>query len=118
MKVLYGAIVLVAAVGLAGPASAQNKVNIVYPIQGATYPITDPAPGTLSSHYLTASFSVTCSGGSHNVEWSFDTDTIGSAKFYDQISVQQVWKLPGGKHLFWVDAGNCGKERVTFKVGQ
>lgn len=41
----------------------QVKVNIVYPINGATYPITDPAPGLIKSSYFTSSFSVTCGGG-------------------------------------------------------
>ena len=41
-KVLSAAFVLIALLGLAGAAGAQTPVNIVYPINGATYPITDP----------------------------------------------------------------------------
>lgn len=60
---------------------------------------------------------MTCSGGSHGIKWGVDPDTLGSSEFYDQTSVQQVWKLPGGSHYFWVDAGRCGKEKVKFTVG-
>ena len=94
------------------------SVNIVYPINGGSYPITDPAPGALNSAYFTASFSVTCGGGPHEVKWGFDASpALGKAKFYDMISVQFVHKLPGGIHYFWVDAGNCGKAKVKFKIG-
>jgi len=102
--------------GLVGAASA--AVNIVYPIDGGTYPIADPAPGALNSTYFTTSFSVTCSGGGHGVKWGVDKIQLGQARFYDQLSEQQVWKLPGGKHVFWVDAGRrCGVQRVRFKIG-
>ncbi len=94
---------------------ANAPVNIVYPINGSTYPITDPASGPLKSHYFTASFSVTC-GGDHSVEWGFDNQPVGEARFYDMISVQQVWKLPGGKHTFWVRS-DCGEDEVAFKIG-
>ena len=100
---------------LAGTASA--AVNIVYPIDGGTYPIADPAPGALKSAYFTTSFSVTCGGGSHGVKWGVDKTQLGQARFYDQISEQQVWKLPGGKHIFWVNAGRCGGQKVLFKIG-
>lgn len=98
--------------------ASMASVNIVYPINGGSYPITDPAPGVLASAYFTASFSVTCDGGPHAVAWGFDASpALGKAKFYDQISVQFVHKLPGGSHYFWVDAGDCGKARVKFKIG-
>ncbi len=106
---------LIAVVVFAAPAAAQN-VTIVYPIDGETYPITDPAPGALHSHYFTASFSVTCQGD-HDVEWGFDGGSVGKARFYDMLSTQQVWKLPGGKHEFYVNAGRCGTERVAFVIG-
>lgn len=94
------------------------SVNIVYPINGATYPITDPAPGALKSAYFTSSFSVTCSGGPRTVEWGFDgAAALGSAKFFDQISVQFVHKLKGGAHVFWVKAGHCGDAKVKFRLG-
>jgi hypothetical protein len=101
--------------GLAGAASA--GVNIVYPIDGGTYPITDPATGALKSAYFTTSFGVTCSGGAHGVKWGVDKIQLGSAKFYDQLSEQQVWKLQGGEHVFWVDAGRCGSQKVKFMIG-
>lgn len=93
------------------------SVNIVYPISGGNYPIRDPA-SPVRSAYITASFSVTCGGGPQAVKWGFDnlTRTLGRAKFYDQISVQFTYKLARGRHIFWVDAGNCGKKRVRFNV--
>ena len=90
-------------------------VNIVYPINGESYPKTDPAGVNLRSAYLTFSFSVTKSGGSYNVEWGVDNQTLGSAKYYDMYSAQFVWKLPGGKHEFWVK-GDSGSDSVTFVV--
>ena len=106
-----------AIVCVASLASAQS-VNIVYPIDGRTYPIMDPSPGALHSAYFTSSFGVTCPGGGHAVKWGFDKTVIGTAQFYDQISEQQVWKLPGGAHVFWVDAGKCGTKRVKFMIGR
>ena len=49
-----GGLVIIAAVlfALAGAAQAQAPVNIVYPIDGGSYPITDPAPGALLSAYF------------------------------------------------------------------
>ncbi|HEX7183083.1 MAG TPA: hypothetical protein VF756_14670 [Thermoanaerobaculia bacterium] len=118
MKKLLGVFAFaVFALVLAAPASAQTPVNIVYPIHGGTYPITDPAPGALLSAYFTSSFSVTCSGGAYKVEWGFDAGpAVGSATFYDQISVQFVDKLPGGDHIFWVKS-DCGDSRVRFRIG-
>jgi len=117
MRRLFAALVFaVLAVVLAPPVQAQAPVNIVYPINGAKYPITDPAPGALHSAYFTASFSVTCSGD-HTVEWGFDAaPAIGKSLFYDQTSVQFVHKLAGGNHTFWVRA-NCGKSEVKFRIG-
>ncbi len=117
MKIFFGAIiVIVAVIGFAGLTFAE--VNIVYPINGGSYPITDPAPGALGSAYFTASFAVTCPGGGHAVKWGFDRNSVGSANFYDQMSAQQVWKLLGGTHTFWVDAGKCGTEKVKFEIGK
>ena len=93
-------------------------VNIVYPIDGDTYPKMDPGVTKIHSAYFTSSFGVTCEGGPHTVEWGFDGDPpLGKADFYDQISVQFVHKLPGGEHLFWVRAGRCGEAAVKFKIG-
>ncbi|HEV7667283.1 MAG TPA: hypothetical protein VGS22_02085 [Thermoanaerobaculia bacterium] len=102
-------------VGTVG-AFAVTPVNIVYPIHGATYPITDPAPGALNSMYFTSSFSVTCGGGGHSAQWGFDTTAVGSATFYDMFSAQFVHKLPGGAHTFWVNS-DCGNDLVKFRVG-
>lgn len=90
-------------------------VNIVYPIQGGTYPISDPMGAKLQSAYLTFSFSVTKGGGSYSVEWGVDNQTLGNAKYYDMYSAQFVWKLPGGKHEFWVK-GDSGSDSVTFTI--
>ena len=96
--------------------SAQN-VTIVYPMEGAAYRAMEPAPGEVDASYFTASFSVTCAGGPHLVEWGFGSEVIGSASFYEQMSTQQVWKLPRGRHRFWVNAGpDCGRERVKFWI--
>jgi hypothetical protein len=85
-----------------------------YQLQG---PITDPAPGSLKSAYFTTSFSVTC-GGDHKVQWGFDgSPAVGNSTFYDQTSVQFVYKLPGGSHVFWVKS-DCGENRVKFLIGK
>lgn len=99
---------------------AGAAVNIVYPVEGATYPITDPGPGRLRSAYLTFSFCLTLPGGPATVTWGVNRSKLGEAKFYDQYSTQQVWKLPGGKHRFWVRANTAGvahNDQVTFMVG-
>jgi hypothetical protein len=117
MKKLSLAFAILAVVALAGTAQAQAAVNIVYPINGGIYPITNPAPGPLFSAYITSSFSVTCAGGGHNVQWGFDAGpAVGSANFYDQTSTQFVNKLPGGNHTFWVQS-DCGFSQVGFRVG-
>jgi hypothetical protein len=115
MKKIFGLFVLVLLATVAS-ASAQAAVNIVYPIHGGTYPITDPAPGSLNSMYFTSSFSVTCDGGQHTVKWGFDSTTVGSATYYDMFSAQFVHKLPGGNHTFWVTT-SCGSSSVKFNVG-
>ena len=110
------AAVLALCVLAAGPVQAQAPVNIVYPIHGETYAITDPLPGPLHSAYFTSSFSVTCSGD-HSVSWGFDGGpAIGSAIFYDQFSAQFVHKLEGGSHVFWVSS-DCGRSSVKFNIG-
>jgi hypothetical protein len=117
MKKISFALALVAALALAGSALAQAPVNIVYPINGGVYPIHDPIPGALLSAYFTSSFSVTCQGGQHNVQWGFDSNpAVGSSTFYDQTSAQFVHKLPGGVHTFWV-ISDCGTSQVKFKIG-
>ena len=93
----------------------QHTVNIVYPIDGEKFPKTDPAPG-FKSAYFTASFSVTCSGGSHSVKWGFDGRSLGRASFYDEFSAQFTWKLPKGNHTFWVQS-DCGENKVQFVIG-
>jgi hypothetical protein len=99
---------------------ANAPFNIVYPIDGGTYPITNPPVGRLKSAYVTASFGVTCGGGPISISWGFDKQTIGKARAYDQFTAQFVWKLPGGKHKFWVRTV-CGgvkkQDSVGFKVG-
>lgn len=94
---------------------SQIPVNIVYPIDGASYPIIDPAC-KIQSAYFTASFATTCAGGPHGVKWGFDNTGIGNAEFYDEFSAQFTWKLPAGAHTFWV-ASACGDNKVSFKIG-
>src|SRR5918999_123490 len=94
----------------------QHPVNIVYPIDGETYPAVDPPVGGVSSAYVTASFRTTCPSNDYDVEWGFDSTTVGKARFRDQLSVQFTFKLPGGTHTFWVVSG-CGKNEVKFNVG-
>jgi hypothetical protein len=114
-RIVIAAIVAVAS----GQSDAdQVKVNIAYPIDGATYPVMNPGPPALSSLYFTASFSVTCGGGPHKAEWGFDASpSLGAINFYDQTTLQFVHKLPGGTHSFWVTAANCGRNQVKFRIG-
>ena len=92
-------------------------VNIVYPIEGASYPIVGINPGVpFDSAYFTLSFSTTCSGGPYNVTWGFNGVAVGNGTFYDQMSVQFVHKLPSGTHTFWVTS-DCGDDRVKFEIG-
>lgn len=95
------------------------SVNIVYPINGRSYPITDP-DCKVKSAYFTASFSVTCGGGGRRVSWGFNKKALGNATFYDQFSAQFVYKLPRGNHVFWVKTdprmGRCGSALVKFKI--
>lgn len=117
VRPLFALAVVAFALATAVPAAAQAPVNIIYPIHGETYPPSDPAPPALSSLYFPASFSVTCSGD-HTVSWGFDSSpAIGSALFYDTFSAHFVFKLGGGTHKFWVDAGGCGYSAVKFNVG-
>jgi hypothetical protein len=93
---------------------SQQPVNIVYPIDGGTYPITDP-DCRVKSAYFTASFGVTCAGGPHGVKWGFDNNSIAGAEYYDQFSAQFTWKLPAGTHTFHV-VTDCGKGEVKFEI--
>lgn len=92
----------------------QHAVNIVYPIDGESFPKTDPGCKIVSA-YFAASFSVTCSGD-HSVKWGFDGAPIGEAKFYDEFSAQFTWKLPAGSHTFFVES-DCGQNAVKFGIG-
>ncbi len=99
---------------------ANAPVNIVYPVESATYPISDPTPNKPKSAYVTFSFSLTLGGELATVTWGVDRTKLGEAKFYDQYSTQQVWKLRGGIHRFWVRAKRGGEslsDAVTFAVG-
>lgn len=117
MKTLSQTLTFCVLIGLSFIVNAdQVPVNIVYPINGASYPIMDPAAIKIKSAYFTSSFSVTCSGGGHNVKWGFDSSGVGSSSFYDQTSVQFVHKLPAGTHVFWVKS-DCGSNKVQFKIG-
>lgn len=124
MRKLYGAAIVVAAIGLAGSVDAQQNqvdgVNIVYPINGSTVPVIDPAAGSLSSAMVGVSFSVSCRHFGGIARWSFNGSQIGSAEFVNRVSVQFDQKLPGGKNKFTVTS-SCGQNKtgsVVFAVGQ
>lgn len=90
-------------------------VHIVYPIDGASYPIIDPKC-KIKSAYFTASFSVTCEGGPHYVSWGFDGKNLAEkVRFYDMFSAQFVWKLEHGEHKFHVES-DCGEAVVEFQI--
>ena len=91
------------------------SVNIVYPIDGHSYPIIDPNC-KIDSGYFTFSFSATCSGGPVTVKWGINNDDLGKALFYDQFTAQFVHKLRKGTYEFWVDAGLCGTGSVGFTI--
>ena len=97
-------------------ANVNANINIVYPIAGETYPRTDPT-GRCQSSYFTASFSTSYGGGGFAVKWGFNKETLGSGEFYDQMSAQFVWKLPEGKHTFWVVSSICERKEVEFFIG-
>ncbi len=96
---------------------ANAPVNIVYPIDGSTYPVTNPGSGTLKSAYLAYSFGCTRGGGPTTVTWGFDRTTVGEARFYDQFSAQGVWKVAGGTRRFWVKTNKGDSDAVKFSVG-
>ncbi len=91
-------------------------INIVYPINGDHYRAVDERGGSVST-YFTAGFSTTCNGGGFDVEWGFNEDLLGRGTFYDQMSTQFVWKLPEGRHTFWVEAKEYEKKVVEFFIG-
>ena len=99
---------------------ANAPVNIVYPIESATYPISDPNPKKPKSAYVTFSFGLTLEGDLATVTWGVNRTKLGEANFYDHYSTQQVWKLRGGINRFWVRA-KCGEksfnDAVTFAAG-
>lgn len=92
------------ALASAAAPAANAPVNIVYPINGGSF-----------QNYFTSSFGATCGGGQYTAEWGFDSTTVGTGTYYDQISVQFSHKLPSGSHVFWVKT-SCGSDRVTFSV--
>lgn len=94
-------------------AQAQAPVNIVYPINGGSYPVVSSGA---HAEYFASSFGATCPGGLHTAEWGFDNTTQGEATFYDEISVQFTHKLPSGSHYFWVYIPRCGKDSVKFEI--
>jgi hypothetical protein len=112
-KVIMAAVVSLVVIGF-GDANAQVPVNIIYPINGGTYPVGGGLP-TGGAEYINASFSVTCQGGSHIVKWGFNGTQVGSEGFYDQVIVQQTYKLPAGSNSFFVKS-DCGSDFVRFKI--
>jgi len=114
MKKIYLSACVLLAVSVLNTVSAQVPVNIIYPINGGTYPVGGGLP-TGGAEYINASFSVTCQGGAHTVVWGFNGTQVGSEGFYDQVIVQQTYKLPAGANSFFVKS-DCGSDLVRFKV--
>ena len=112
MKRIYIMLTAVVLFILANSAIAQVPVNIIYPTNGGSYPVGGGLP-TGDAEYINASFSVTCQGGEYDVKWGFNGATVGSGRFYDQIIVQQTYKLPAGKNTFFVRS-DCGEDIVKF----
>ena len=96
---------------------ASPSIKIVYPIPGETYPKCDPH-SKVKSAYFTASFSMTKSGGPYTVKWWFDgaRRPLGTATFYDEISCQFTYKLPAGRHVFYVQSGT-ETAKTPFIIG-
>lgn len=88
----------------------QVNVNIAYPLNGGIYKISPDYP------LLTISFSVTCKDlEDHKVEWGYSSETLGSAKFRGQFSLQFLQKFSKGVWRIWVKS-DCGKNEVKIKV--
>ena len=100
----------------AGVAYAVAPVNIVYPIHGASYPV-GGGEATGGAELIEFSFSTTCPSGAHSVRWGIDgfATALGSAKFYDQYTTQQTYKVAAGWHSFEV-ISSCGQDAVKFYV--
>jgi len=114
MNKLIATIFALTALSIIPAAHAQVPVNIIYPINGGTYPVGGGLP-TGGAEYINASFSVTCQGGAHSVTWGFNGTPVGSKDFYDQAIVQQTYKLPAGTNTFFVRS-DCGSDIVRFRV--
>jgi hypothetical protein len=112
-KILKASVAL-SLLAAANLASAQVPVNIIYPIDGGSYPVGGGLP-TGGAEYINASFSVTCQGGAHRVVWGFNGSAVGNDTFYDQVIVQQTYKLPAGTNSFFVKS-DCGSDYVKFRV--
>ncbi len=88
----------------------QVNVNIAYPFNGGSYKISPHYP------FLTISFSVTCKGlDDRNVKWGYSNETLGSAKFRGQFSLQFLQKFSKGVWVIWVES-DCGKNKIKIKV--
>lgn len=90
----------------------QVNVNIVYPLNSGSYKISPDYP------FLTISFSVTCKDiEDHDVKWGYSSETLGSAKFRGQFSLQFLQKFSKGVWRIWVKS-DCGKNEVKIKVSE
>lgn len=93
----------------------QAVIRIVYPIEGAAYPIIE-SDSLASSAHITASFSITSAGGPHKVKWGFDKELIGTTSFYDHFSAQFTWNLAAGEHTFCVASDDGKRTLIRFEV--
>ena len=113
MKKIYMAIVLASVLFLVGTSYAdQVNVNIAYPLNGGRYKISPAYP------LLTISFSVTCKDlEDRNVKWGYNKETLGSAKFRGQFSLQFLQKFSKGVSVIWVKS-DCGENKVKIEVSE
>lgn len=54
--------------------------------------------------------------GEGDVVWGVDKHTLGRGNLFNSKSTQLVWKLPEGRHTFWVESRDCGKKEVEFFI--
>ena len=97
---------------------ATPAISILYPHDGGTYPAADVAPPrNVKSAYVTVNFGAKYPGGPNALRWGFDARSrpLGNVRFFDETSLQFVYRLPKGAHTFWV---KCGEKtsQIEFKI--
>ncbi len=103
-----------ALIGAPSASYAQGAlVEIVSPIDGESYPRT----GTTNAGAAFVPFSIAtrCPSSDYTFKWGVDGDTLGSAAFYDQGTIQFSMKVPVGSHEVW-GSTNCADGQAAFEV--